>query len=180
MQAHGVCDHAVKIEKHSTVFFDVNAAGGRHQPQVGSWRIITVALPGKKMEKKTVISATPATPSWGRGNRHPRLPTKRTMKVNILTESLKYIVLDIKGHLLDIGILLMFFVFFRSGLPCFSLNKWLSNKFLPPNRKVMDNAYEICTRWLSETMMLKDVETREIEAGRVLLSTPDNKSGYAS
>jgi hypothetical protein len=44
----------------------------------------------------------------------------------------------------------------------------------------MDNAYEICTRWLSETMMKKGVEPRELEAGRVLLSTPDNKPGYTA
>ena len=42
----------------------------------------------------------------------------------------------------------------------------------------MDNAYEICTRWLSETMAQKGVEPHELEAGRMFLSIPDNKYGY--
>lgn len=70
------------------------------------------------------------------------------------------------------------FRFYRIGLPCFSLNKWISNKFLLPNRKVMDNAYEICTRWLSETVTQKGVESHELEAGRMFLSIPENKHGY--
>ncbi len=44
----------------------------------------------------------------------------------------------------------------------------------------MDNAYEICTRWLSETMTQKGVEPHELEAGRMFLSIPDNKHGYVA
>ena len=43
----------------------------------------------------------------------------RTMKVNIITESLNNIVLVLSGLLLDIGILLLFFVFFALSCPVF-------------------------------------------------------------